>query len=65
MAVTGEDDVVGDIVVAEDGVLYSDKCAGRWRNAGKVIWIVIIENFKVVEDITESCGVESEKLGLL
>jgi len=65
LTVTGEDDVVGDIVVVEDGVLYSDKCAGRGGDTSKVVWIVIVKNFKVVEDIVESSGVESKKFGLL
>ncbi len=65
MAVTGEDDVVGDVVVVEDGVPNRNERAGRGGDAGKVGRVVVVKNFKVVEDIVESSRVESEQFGFL
>jgi hypothetical protein len=65
LAVTGEDDVVGDVVVVEDGVPSRDERAGRGRDTGKVGRVVVVKNFKVVEDIAESSRVESKQFGFL
>ena len=57
---TGEDDVVGDVVVVEDGVFNCNERAGRRRDSRKVVRVVVIENFKIVEDVVESGRVKSE-----
>ena len=60
MAVAGEDVVVGDVVVIEDGVFNSNERASRGRDSRKVGGVVVVEDFIVVEDIVESSRVESE-----